>query len=111
MKAGAALNPSTSLDAIEYVLAELDVAMIMTVNPGFGGQAFIPTMIRKIETLRDMIDRSGYEVLIEVDGGVSPKNASELARSGANVFVAGSAVFGHPPYEEVIAKLQQAGRH
>lgn len=110
MKAGAALNPSTSLEAIEYVMAQLDVAMIMTVNPGFGGQAFIPTMLQKIKTLREMVDRSGYRVLIEVDGGVSPENAPELARCGADVFVAGSAVFGHPPYEEVIAKLKHSGR-
>jgi ribulose-phosphate 3-epimerase len=110
MKAGAALNPSTSLEAIEYVMAQLDVAMIMTVNPGFGGQAFIPTMLQKIKTLREMVDRSGYRVLIEVDGGVSPENAAELARCGADVFVAGSAVFGHPPYGEVIAKLKHSGR-
>jgi len=106
MKAGAALNPSTGPAAIEFVLPELDVVMIMTVNPGFGGQAYIPTMLPKIRAIRDMIDASGYNVLIEVDGGVSAANAGELVRSGADVFVAGSAVFRHPPYKEVITRLR-----
>jgi len=110
MKAGAALNPSTSLEAVKHVLAELDVVMIMTVNPGFGGQAFIPTMLPKIRALREMTDSSGYSVLIEVDGGASPSNAADLARHGADVVVAGSAVFGNPPYGEVIEKLRMAGR-
>ncbi len=108
MKAGAALNPSTSLTAIEYVLAELDVAMIMTVNPGFGGQAFIPTMLSKLQAARDMIDRSGYSVMVEIDGGVCSENAAVLARHGADVFVAGSAVFRHPPYRDIIATLRSA---
>lgn len=110
MKAGAALNPSTGLEAIEHVMPELDVAMIMMVNPGFGGQSFIPTMLPKIRRLRDMIDRSPYEVLIEVDGGVSPANARNLAEHGADVFVAGSAVFKNPPYEKVIAELRDGRR-
>lgn len=109
MKAGAALNPSTGLHAIEMVMAELDVVMLMTVNPGFGGQKFIPTMVPKIKALRNMIDESEYRILIEVDGGVSPKTAGELIRNGADVFVAGSAVFGNPPYDEVIAALRNAG--
>jgi len=106
MKSGAALNPSTGLEAVEHVMAELDVAMIMMVNPGFGGQSFIPTMLPKIRQLREMIDRSTYKVLIEVDGGVSPANARQLVEHGADVFVAGSAVFGHPPYDKVIAELR-----
>jgi len=109
MKAGAALNPSTGLESVKYVLAELDVIMLMTVNPGFGGQSFIPTMLPKVRALREMIDSSGYEILLEVDGGVSPKTAPELAREGADVFVAGSAVFGNPPYRDVIDKLHRAG--
>ena len=109
MKSGAAVNPSTSPAAIEFVLPELDVVMIMTVNPGFGGQAYIPTMLPKIRAVRDMIDASGYNVLIEVDGGVSPANAGELVRNGADVFVAGSAVFRHPPYRDVITKLRAPG--
>jgi ribulose-phosphate 3-epimerase len=108
MKAGAALNPSTGLGAIEYVMPELDVVMLMTVNPGFGGQSFIPTMLPKVTALKQMIDRSGYDVLIEVDGGVSPETAPDLARNGADVFVAGSAVFGHPPYGEAIKKLKSS---
>jgi ribulose-phosphate 3-epimerase len=108
MKAGAALNPSTGLHAIEMVMAELDVVMLMTVNPGFGGQKFIPTMVPKIKALRNMIDESEYRILIEVDGGVSPKTAGELIRNGADVFVAGSAVFGNPPYDEVISALRNA---
>ena len=109
MKAGAALNPSTSLTAVEYVLAELDIIMLMTVNPGFGGQSFIKTMLPKVGRLRNMIDKSGYKILIEIDGGVSPKTAPDLIREGADVFVAGSAVFNHPPYNEAIAKLRAGG--
>ncbi len=110
MKAGAALNPSTGLEAVKHVMAELDVIMLMTVNPGFGGQSFIPTMLPKVRALRKLIDESGHEILIEVDGGVSPKTAPDLSRSGANAFVAGSAVFGNPPYEDSIGKLHSAGR-
>ncbi|MBM3300039.1 MAG: ribulose-phosphate 3-epimerase [Deltaproteobacteria bacterium] len=107
MKAGAALNPSTGLEAVRHVMADLDVIMIMTVNPGFGGQSFIPTMLPKIRALRDMIDEMGYDILIEVDGGVSPDTAPDLARAGADAFVAGTAVFGHPPYEHVIKMLRR----
>jgi ribulose-phosphate 3-epimerase len=109
MKAGAALNPATGLQAVEHVLAELDVIMLMTVNPGFGGQSFIPTMLPKVRALRSMIDNSGYDILIEIDGGVSPETAGSLIEEGADVFVAGSAVFGHPPYQDVIKKLRSAG--
>jgi ribulose-phosphate 3-epimerase len=109
MKAGAALNPSTGLEAVEHVLAELDVIMLMTVNPGFGGQSFIPTMLPKVRALRKLIDQSGYKILIEVDGGVSPKTAPDLAKSGADTFVAGSAVFGNTPYGDPIGKLHAAG--
>jgi ribulose-phosphate 3-epimerase len=110
MRAGVALNPSTSLEVVKYVLAQTDMIVIMTVNPGFGGQSFIKTMLPKVQALREMINNSGYDVLIQVDGGVSPETAPDLARSGADVFVAGSAVFGHPPYEEVIKKLRSSGR-
>lgn len=109
MKAGAALNPATGLQAVEHVLAELDVIMLMTVNPGFGGQSFIPTMLPKVRALRSMIDNSKYDILIEVDGGVSPETAGSLIEHGADVFVAGSAVFGHPPYQDVIKKLRSGG--
>jgi ribulose-phosphate 3-epimerase len=106
MKAGAALNPSTGLEALEYVLPNLDVIMLMTVNPGFGGQSFIKTMMPKVKALRDMIDRSGYKILSEIDGGVSPETAPGLIENGADVFVAGTAVFGNPPYAEAIKKIR-----
>jgi len=110
MKAGGALNPSTGLDSIRYVLPDLDLIMLMTVNPGFGGQKFIPTMLPKIRALSEMIEQSGYDVFIEIDGGVSPATAPDIAREGADVFVSGSAIFGHPPYEKVIKKLRSARR-
>jgi ribulose-phosphate 3-epimerase len=109
MKAGAALNPATGLGAIEYLLEQMDVLMLMTVNPGFGGQSFISAMLPKVRRARELIDRSGCPILLEVDGGVSPKTAPDLARDGADVFVAGSAVFGNPPYQEVINKLRSSG--
>ncbi|MGD9819091.1 MAG: ribulose-phosphate 3-epimerase, partial [Desulfomonilaceae bacterium] len=106
MKSGAALNPSTPLCAVENVLAEIDVLMLMTVNPGFGGQSFIRTMLPKISAARKMIDDSGYDILLEVDGGVSPKTAPSLRKEGVDVFVAGSAVFGSPPYDTAIRVLR-----
>lgn len=106
MKAGAALNPSTPLSAVENVLAELDVLMLMTVNPGFGGQSFIRSMLPKIKAARKMIDESGFDILLEVDGGVSPKTAPDLIKEGVDVFVAGSAVFGSPPYDEAIRLIR-----
>ncbi|MEW6350787.1 MAG: ribulose-phosphate 3-epimerase [Thermodesulfobacteriota bacterium] len=109
MKAGAALNPSTGLEAIRHVISELDVIMLMTVNPGFGGQSFIRTMLPKVEEARRVIDESGYSILLEIDGGVSPETAADLIRCGADVFVSGSALFGRPPYAEVIASLKNHG--
>lgn len=106
MKSGAALNPSTPLCVVENVLAEIDVLMLMTVNPGFGGQSFIRTMIPKISAARKMIDDGGYDILLEVDGGVSPKTAPSLRKEGVDVFVAGSAVFGSPPYDSAIRGLR-----
>lgn len=106
MKAGVALNPSTCICAIENVLAELDVIMVMTVNPGFGGQYFISTMFPKIRAIRKMIDESGHDILLEVDGGVDPKNSYELTQAGVNVLVAGSAVFGKPPYKTAISNIR-----
>jgi ribulose-phosphate 3-epimerase len=103
------LNPSTGLEAIKHVLSELDVVMIMTVNPGFGGQKYIPTMLSKIRELKRIIEETGREILIEIDGGVSPTTAPELCEAGADVFVAGSAVFGNPPYKKVIDKLRNCG--
>ena len=115
-KAGArpavALNPSTPLSAIEYVLEDLDMVLIMSVNPGFGGQSFIPSALPKIRALREMADARGLKDLwIEVDGGIGPKNIGEVAAAGANVFVAGSAVFNTPDYAAAIAAMREnAGR-
>ncbi|HBT20048.1 MAG TPA: ribulose-phosphate 3-epimerase [Peptococcaceae bacterium] len=91
-----ALNPATPLEAIKWVLNDLDMVLIMTVNPGFGGQDFIPNMIDKIQQLRKMIDERNVsnEILIEVDGGITPANASKIVEAGADVLVAGSSIFG-----------------
>ncbi|MGB9616661.1 MAG: ribulose-phosphate 3-epimerase [Desulfomonilaceae bacterium] len=106
MKAGVALNPGTGLDAVRYLLSDVDVIMIMTVNPGFGGQTFIESMLSKVKNLKDMIESSGFDILLEVDGGVTPKNAPNLYECGADVLVAGSAVFGNPPYQSAISSLR-----
>ncbi len=106
-KAGVVLNPATPLASLEYVLADIDLVMLMSVNPGFGGQSFIPSALTKITALKKMIDEQGLNVGIEVDGGVSPKNIGAIAAAGANIFVAGSAVFGQPDYAEPIAKMKK----
>ena len=110
VKAGAALNPGTSLDCIDYVLDELDLVLIMSVNPGFGGQSFLSSQLRKIETLRKTIDRRGLDVMIEVDGGVNPQTAQQCLAAGADALVAGSAVFkgGPEAYAKNIAALRGA---
>jgi ribulose-phosphate 3-epimerase len=111
-KAGVSLNPGTPLDHIEYVLDDVDMVLLMTVNPGFGGQAFIPQVLRKIEKLRGEIDRRGLNVDIEVDGGIKDDNIDVSARAGANVFVAGSGIFGEPgpkgDYSGVMARMREA---
>ncbi len=106
MKAGVSLNPHTPLDNIDYVLEDLDLVLIMSVNPGFGGQSFIPSALQKISALRAIVAARELSVDIEVDGGVKPSNAAEIRKAGANVLVAGSAVFGSDDYAEVIAKLK-----
>ncbi|WP_041793682.1 ribulose-phosphate 3-epimerase [Pararhodospirillum photometricum] len=93
-KAGLVLNPATPLSVLDHVLGDLDLVLIMSVNPGFGGQAFIPSALPKIRALRALIDSSGLPIEIEVDGGVKPDNAFELGAAGADILVAGSAVFG-----------------
>ncbi|WP_440958222.1 ribulose-phosphate 3-epimerase [Oceanicaulis sp. LC35] len=97
VKAGAALNPGSSLDMIDYVLDELDLVLIMSVNPGFGGQSFLTSQLRKIESLRKTIERRGLDTLIEVDGGVNPQTAQHCINAGADALVAGSAVFKGGP--------------
>lgn len=108
VKAGAALNPSTGPEAIDYVLDALDLVLVMSVNPGFGGQSFIESQLRKIETLRAMIDTRGLSTLIEVDGGVNPAMAVRCRDAGADALVAGSAVFkgGPDAYAANIAGLR-----
>ena len=108
VKAGAALNPATPLSVIDYVLDELDLVLIMSVNPGFGGQSFINSQLRKIESLRQMIDARGLETMIEVDGGVNPDTAKACVSAGAHALVAGSAVFkgGADAYGSNIAALR-----
>jgi len=106
MKAGVALNPATGLETIRHVLPELDVIMIMTVNPGFGGQTFIQNMLPKVIAAKTMIKESQRDILIEVDGGVTPGNTRTLIQGGVDVLVAGSSVFGRPPYDIAIKSLK-----
>ena len=105
-KAGAVLNPATPLYSLDEILEDLDLVMLMSVNPGFGGQSFIRASLKKIKTLREMIAGRGLEVGIEVDGGVSPATIADVAGAGANIFVAGSAVFGQQDYAKVIAEMK-----
>jgi ribulose-phosphate 3-epimerase len=104
---GVSLNPATPLNLLEYVLDELDLVLLMTVNPGFGGQSFIEACLPKIHALRGMMDRHGSEAELEVDGGVNPANIARISHAGADVFVAGSAVFGKPDYTSIIADLKR----
>jgi ribulose-phosphate 3-epimerase len=98
VKAAVALNPATSLSSIEYLLPELDMVLIMSVNPGFGGQVFIPFSLEKIRRLRKMIDEQGAKTLIQVDGGITPENIAPIVDAGAEVIVSGSSFFKFPPY-------------
>ncbi len=107
VKAGVVLNPATPLSALEHVLEECDLVLLMSVNPGFGGQKFIPQVLGKVAALRAMIDERGLPTLIEVDGGVAAANAREVARAGADVLVAGSAVFGEADVAGAIKRLRE----
>ena len=104
--AGVSLNPGTSPESCRYVLDDADLILCMSVNPGFGGQKFIPSTYQKLRVLREMIDRSGRPVLLEVDGGVNLQNAAELRAAGADVLVAGNAVFTHENPREAIAAIR-----
>jgi ribulose-phosphate 3-epimerase len=107
-KAGVSLNPATPMDTLDVIIDDLDLVLVMSVNPGFGGQAFIPSALDKIHALRTVIDRRGLDVELEVDGGVKIDNIAQIAAAGADVFVAGSAVFGTGDYRATIAALRQA---
>jgi len=108
MKAGVALNPATSVRALENVIDLLDLVLVMSVNPGYGGQSFIRQSLVKIRRIADMLQEAGSKALIEVDGGVDPENAPELLQAGAEVLVSGSAFFNFPPYAERLRVFEQA---
>ncbi len=107
LKSGLALNPATSLDYLDYVMDKVDMILLMSVNPGFGGQAFIPGTLEKIRQVRAKIDASGLPIRLEVDGGISGKNIAAVAQAGADTFVAGSAIFGAQNYKAVINDFRQ----
>ncbi len=107
-KAGLVFNPATPLSVLDYVLDQIDIVLIMSVNPGFGGQSFIPSALEKLRRVRERIDRSGRDIRLEIDGGVKPDNIAEIAEAGADTFVAGSAIFGHKDYAAVIASMHKA---
>jgi ribulose-phosphate 3-epimerase len=107
-KVGLVFNPATPLNWLDYVLDKLDLVLIMSVNPGFGGQKFIPEAMEKLRRVRRLIDESGYDIRLEVDGGVTADNIAEISAAGADTFVAGSAIFNAPDYKAVIARMHQA---
>ncbi|HXX56535.1 MAG TPA: ribulose-phosphate 3-epimerase [Thermodesulfovibrionales bacterium] len=107
VKAGVSLNPATPVRSLESILSDLDFVLIMSVDPGFGGQSFIPQSIEKIKMLKGMIDERGLPVFIEVDGGIKYENAREVADAGAEILVMGSAFFHSPDYRELTAKLRE----
>ena len=108
MRSGVAINPSTPLTSIEHVLSDMDLLLIMTVNPGFGGQSFIETQLPKLEKARRLIDDHGADIVIEVDGGVKPNNADRIVAAGADALVAGSAIYGDQRLAENVAALKSS---
>lgn len=107
-KAGLALTPSTPIQVVENVLPDLDYVLVMTVNPGFGGQKYIPLMTEKVRNLRHLLDTSGYsQILIEVDGGINQNTAEAVSQAGADILVVGSAIFGQPDRKQVIAQIRE----
>ncbi|AKH69198.1 ribulose-phosphate 3-epimerase [Spongiibacter sp. IMCC21906] len=105
-KAGLVLNPAVSPDVLKYVMDKLDMVLLMSVNPGFGGQSFIPSTLDKVREVRALIDASGRDIRIEVDGGISAKNIADIAAAGADTFVAGSAIFNSDDYATVIENMR-----
>ena len=111
MKAGVALNPATPLSVLDYVTDDLDMVLVMSVNPGFGGQKFLPATLRKVAELRAKLNDAGRsDCLVQVDGGVNIENTGALVQAGADVLVSGSAFFGHPPFSERLAAFTAAAR-
>ena len=106
-KAGLVLNPGTGLDVTDWVMDKMDMLLLMSVNPGFGGQKFIPSTLDKLKQARKLIDASGYDIRLEVDGGVGVNNIAEVAAAGADTFVAGSAIFSQSDYATVITKMRE----
>jgi ribulose-phosphate 3-epimerase len=107
MRAAVSLNPASPPEMIEYILDGLDMILLMTVNPGFGGQAFIPEVIPKVERLRKKVDQRGLNIEIEADGGIGPETIHDISKAGADVFVAGSAIFGSKDYAETIKRMRE----
>jgi ribulose-phosphate 3-epimerase len=107
-RAGLVLNPATPVEVLDYVLEDLDLVLLMSVNPGFGGQSFIPSALDKLRRVRALIDARAPQVRLEIDGGVKPDNIGAIAAAGADTFVAGSAIFGAADYGEVIARMRRA---
>jgi ribulose-phosphate 3-epimerase len=107
-KAGLVLNPATPLSCLDHILYKLDLVLVMSVNPGFGGQQFIPHALEKVREARRRIDAGGREILLEVDGGVNTGNIADIARAGADTFVAGSAIFGSKDYRATIRRMREA---
>ncbi|HEH9771396.1 TPA: ribulose-phosphate 3-epimerase [Pasteurella multocida] len=106
-KSGLVFNPATPLSYLDYVMDKVDVILLMSVNPGFGGQSFIPSTLDKLREARQRIDESGFDIRLEVDGGVKVSNIADIARAGADMFVAGSAIFDQPDYQKVIDEMRQ----
>ena len=107
-KSGLVFNPGTPVDCLEYLMDKIDVILLMSVNPGFGGQKFIPSTLKKLEKVRKLIDASGYPIRLEVDGGVGVNNIREIADAGADMFVAGSAIFNSGDYRKTISDMRAA---
>jgi ribulose-phosphate 3-epimerase len=106
-KAGLVFNPATSMECLDYLMDKIDLILIMSVNPGFGGQKFIPMALKKLQQARRLIDASGFNIRLEIDGGVTTDNIAEIAHAGADMFVAGSAIFNSESYEKTISTMRQ----
>ncbi|MCJ8349668.1 ribulose-phosphate 3-epimerase [Moritella sp.] len=106
LKAGLVFNPATPLHHLDYVMDKLDMILLMSVNPGFGGQSFIPSTLQKLRDVRELIDASGRDIILEIDGGVKVDNIREIAEAGADMFVAGSAIYGQEDYKKVIDEMR-----